>query len=268
MFSIKRYSVKNEGLIPWIRYIWYFKQENANISHKLLPTDCIDLIINLSNNIIYETDLEKIIAPHIHINGLRDKYSYIHQTGNICIFGISFYSFGLYPFVNKSLESIQNKIINVNTLSFSLAQKLEKVVSKDATEDTIILIEKVLCSELEIKNNYIYQAKIIRDFIESEDEITIKSFCYEYGINIKTFERMFLRYTGYTPKKLRRIKRFQTISNQLVHQNHHLLDITYDNNYTDQSHLIKDFNNFSGKAPLSFLKEKATIKENSKYSYI
>jgi AraC-like DNA-binding protein len=233
-----------------------------------LPTDCIDLIINLSNNIIYETDSNKIIAPRIHINGLRDKYSYIHQTGNICVLGISFYSFGLYPFVNKSLESIQNKIIDVAAISTTLAQKLEIAVSSGITEDIIISIEKVLCSELKIKNDCIYNTKIIHDFFESKDEITIKAFCNEYGMNIKTLERMFLRYTGYTPKKLRRIRRFQTTSNQLVHKNNQLLDVVYDNNYVDQAHFIKEFHNFSGKAPLSFLKEKATIKENSKYCYI
>jgi AraC-like DNA-binding protein len=269
MLSAIRYSVKSECLIPWIKFLWYFEKENAEVCHKLLPTDSIDLIINLSNDMIYETDSGKITAPRLHINGLRDKYSYIHQAGNICVLGISFYSFGLFPFVHKPLEHIRNKIIDLHTLSLPLAQKLKSAVSDTIAADTINLIEKTLCSELNVKNNYLYKAAIMRDFMESEDEITIKSFCDDHGINIKTLERMFLHYSGYTPKLLRRLKRFQLTSSQLVHQNQEkLINVACDNSFTDQAHLIKEFHRFSGKAPLSFLNEKITIKENTKYSYI
>jgi len=269
MLSAIRFIPRDESLIPWIKYIWYFKKENAKICYKLLPTDCIDLIINLSNDIIYETNSKKTIAPNIHINGLRDKYSYIYQTGNICIFGISFYSFGLYPFVNKPLWCIHDKIIDLNSLSVLLEQKLKLVVNETITSNKIDLVEKVLLSELKVKHDYIYKATIMRDFIESSEKITIHSFCSEHGINIRTFERMFLQYTAYEPKLLQRIKRFQIASNQLVHQNpEKLTDVVYDNGFTDQSHLIKEFHRFSGKSPIPFLREKSTIKENIKYSYL
>jgi len=269
MLSITRFSPKNEHLIPWIKYLWYFKKENAEIHHKLLPTDCIDLIINLSSDMIYEINSQKILVPRMHINGLRDNYSYIHQTGDICILGVSFYSFGLFPFVHKPLRHIPNKIIDLSLLSIPLAQKLESVVSKTITTNTINLIKEALLSELKVTKDYMSKAAIMRSFIESQEDISIRSFCNDHGINIKTFERMCLRYSGYTPKLLCRIKRFQSASNQLVHQKpEKLTDVVYDNNFTDQSHLIKEFQRFSGKAPLSFLQEKSTIKENTKYSYI
>ena len=269
MLSMTRYTVKNERLAPMVKFIWHFEAKNANIHSKLLPTDCIDVIINLSNNMIYETDSQKIIAPPFHVNGLRNKYSYIHQTGTIQIFGISFYSFGLFPFVHKSLEHIQNKIVDLHTLSIPLAHKLKLAVSNNTADDTILIIEKMLFSELQVNNDYMSNANLINDFIETDENITIQSFCKEYGINIKTFERMVLRYTGYTPKTLKRIKRFQAASNQLIHQNpENLSDVAYDNSFADQAHLIKEFRKFSGTAPRALQQEKSTIKENTNYSYI
>ena len=80
---------------------------------------------------------------------------------------------------------------------------------------------------------------------------------------------MFLYYTGYTPKVLRCIKRFQNASNQLMYQQSaSLTDITYWNSFTDQSHFIKEFTRFSGTTPCTFQSEKSTVKENAKYTYI
>jgi hypothetical protein len=190
--------MENESLIPWVKFIWRFETENASVCHKLLPTDSIDLVINLSDEIIYETDDYKIIAPSFHINGLRDTYSYIHQTGNIRVWGISFHSFGLFPFIHHSIISARNKIADLQALSIPLAQKLKAVFSDDMTESTIISIEKALCSELRIEDDYVYKADLMRDFTAADDNVTIQSFCNERGINIKTFERMVLRSEEHT----------------------------------------------------------------------
>lgn len=233
-----------------------------------IATDCIDVILNLADDVVYETECNKIIAPPFHINGLRSKYSFVHQEKSIRIFGISFYPHGLYPFVHKSLKEVQNKVIDLNGLSYSLGEKLKKAVSSDTTEKIIAEIEKTLIEELSIKQDFVHKAQIISDFITISDDISIKSFCDERSINIKTFERMFLNYTGYTPKILRRIKRFQNTCNQLVHQHISLTDITYDNNFTDQSYFIKEFTRFSGTTPRTFQTEKATVKENAKYKFL
>ncbi len=269
MFPITRYYVKNENLVPWIKFIWHFEIDNAAIHNKLLPTDCIDLILNLSSDIFYKTESSEFIAQPFHINGLRDKYSYICQSGIIRIFGISFYSFGLYPFVHKSLEPIQNEIVDLHTISHSLAQKLAMAVSANENTNIILNIENALCSELQVSQNDINNTGLIRELLMSDESTTIHSFCYKHGLNIKTFERMVLRYTGYSPKTLRRIKRFQSASNQVIYQNtEQLINIAYDNGFTDQSHLIKDFQQFSGTTPRAFRQKKTTIKENVKYSYV
>ena len=55
-------------------------------------------------------------------------------------------------------------------------------------------------------------------FLYADETLTVQSFCREKSINIKTFERYTKAYTGFTPKTLIRIMRFQKSSNQLSHQ--------------------------------------------------
>ena len=261
ILNITRYAIKNECLIPWVKFFWHIEAVNADIHYKLLPTDCIDVILNLADVIVYETEFNRIIAPPFHINGLRSKCSFIHQENNIRIFGITFYPHGLYPFVLKSLKEVQNKVVDLNGFSYSLTQKLKNAVNNDTAEKIIAEIENTLIDELSIKQDFVDKAQLISDFITINDDISVKSFCDERS--------MFLYYTGYTPKILRRIKRFQNTCNQLVHQHMaSLTDITYDNNFTDQSYFIKEFTHFSGTAPRTFQTEKATVKENVKYKYL
>ena len=269
MLSITRYSIKTESLAPWIKFIWHFEVEDADIHYKLLPTDCIDILLNLSGNIVYEVNSHNISATPFHINGLRSKHSYIHQTGNIHIFGISCYPFGLYPFVHKSLSGIHDKIVDLFELSMPLARKLEFAVSnKTSIEKTIENIEKALCLELQVDDEYKNKANLMQNFLDLENDSTIQSFCLDQGINKKTFKRNVLYYTGYTPKILRSIRRFQKVGNQLIDQRpEQLSGIAYDNGFADQAHFIREFRKFSGASPRTFEQEKNTVKENTKYNY-
>jgi AraC-like DNA-binding protein len=135
-----------------------------------------------------------------------------------------------------------------------LARKLELAVSNKMTTEKIIEnIEKALCLELQMIDDYISKANLIRKFLESDNDSTIQSFCLEHGINTKTFMRNVLYYTGYTPKVLRSIRRFQKAGNQLIYQRpKQLSGIAYDNDFADQAHFTREFRKFSGAAPRTF----------------
>ena len=269
IFNMIRHSVRDQRLIPWIKFIWEMKGIDEEIHCKLLPTDCIDMILNLGSEMMYETSHNKRVAPPFHVNGLREVHSYIHQEKPIYVFGISFYSFGLFPFVHQSMKRLQQRIISLEELSLSLSQGLERAVIGDNDHDIPIAIEQALLDELAIDGGYIEKSQLIRDFIESNEEVTVQHFCKDRLVNIKTFERMVLFYTGFTPKALRNIRRFQKASNQLVHdQTANLTDISYDNHFTDQAHFTKVFRRYSGAVRHVFQAEKVSVKENVKYFYL
>ncbi|HYE11528.1 MAG TPA: helix-turn-helix domain-containing protein [Patescibacteria group bacterium] len=269
MFNMERYLVHDQKLEPWVKFIWHFQADSINVHHKLLPMDSVDLLLNLSAEMIYETASRRIVAPRVHINSLRSEYSFIRQSGNVDIWGISFYSFGLFPFINKPLKDIQNSITDLHSLSVPLAEKLESAVSCGPIQHKIGCIKESLSSELHISNKYLEWTAIISDFLKTDESISIHSFCKDHGINERTFERCVLNYTGYTPYNLTRIRRFQAASNQLLFgKSNKLPEIAYDNNFTDQSHFVKEFRKFSGVPPRTFQHDKITVKENTNYIYI
>lgn len=256
MIYITRYSIKEESLKPWVKHIWYLQSENGDISNKLLPTDSIDIIINLSGTMTYTTDLGTIHAPPIHVNGIRDKDSYIKHNGNIITFGISLHSYGLYPFVNKDIKTINNRIITLSSLSPKLEEKLKhSVTSLNTTKERVNSIEKALLSELRTDEKLNYMSNLIRTFLESDNNLRVNRFCTQKDINYKTFIQNVQKYTGYTPKKLQRIKNFQDTCNELVHSENNLLsDKTCENEFSDQTHFSRNFRKLSGSSPIKFKK--------------
>ena len=99
---------------------WHIEAANADIHYKLPPTDCIDVILNLADDVVYETECNKIIAPPFISMDYVVSTVLSHQEKPFVFFGISFYPHGLYPFVHKSLKEVQNKVVDLNGLSYSL----------------------------------------------------------------------------------------------------------------------------------------------------
>lgn len=269
MLSIARYAVKNQCLAPWIKFIWYFEAKEADIHYKLLPTDCLDIILNLSGTIIYDNTSQSIFPSPFHVNSLRSEHSYIHHTGNVRVFGISCYAYGLYPFIHQSLAGIHNRVVDLSELSSSLTRDLSLAVFKEDTPEQIIQnIEKSLCLNLQATEEEINKTTLIHDFLMADCDLSIQSFCTDHSIHPKTFTRNVIYYTGCTPKTLRLANRFQKVGNQLVHQSSTpFSEMAYDNNFADQAHFIRTFRKFSGATPRIFQQEKVTIKENVKYHY-
>ncbi|MEL6812254.1 MAG: AraC family transcriptional regulator, partial [Bacteroidota bacterium] len=70
----------------------------------------------------------------------------------------------------------------------------------------------------------------------------------------KHFIQQFKKYAGLTPKVFHRIMRFNEILQQ-IHKKEHIAwsQVAYQFGYTDQSHFIKEFKEFSGFSPEEFI---------------
>lgn len=131
MLSVTRYSIKNVRLKPWVKFIWYFEtKSNILLNNKLLPTDSIDIILNLSDVMEYKIENQDYIASNIHFNGIRDKHGFIIQHGNIRVIGISFYPFGLYPFLKIPISEFNRQIVDLEAVS-KLFAKIRRVIKSN-----------------------------------------------------------------------------------------------------------------------------------------
>ena len=70
------------------------------------------------------------------------------------------------------------------------------------------------------------------------------------GLHIRTLERLFIDQLGMTPKRLNRIVRLQHLLSSLRTESfRNLADLSHTCGYTDQSHMIRDFKELTGRLP-------------------
>ncbi|WP_051355971.1 DUF6597 domain-containing transcriptional factor [Acetobacterium malicum] len=219
MLQIVRYTIKSERLKPWVKFVWYLETaSDVSLNHKLLPTDSIDVIINLSDKIDYQIEKQRYRAGTFHFNGMRNKPGFIIQAGKLKVFGISFYPYGLYPFLNVPMLEFRNQLNDLELVDKRFVQK-QKVAIQDAkeTSEVVYAIEKALLLLLDQNMVEMKKIDLIRRFCRENKEQSINDFCEKNRVNIKILERQCLKYAGYTPKTLIRIGRFQLASKQLIY---------------------------------------------------
>lgn len=106
-------------------------------------------------------------------------------------------------------------------------------------------------------NDRIQQA--IKQIIEAEGRIRIKDLSDGIFLSERTLERNFLAEVGLTPKQFAKIIQFQSSLSKVTEATAETLTaIGLDSGFTDQSHFIRVFKQYTGQTPSSYIKNNQT----------
>ena len=93
-----------------------------------------------------------------------------------------------------------------------------------------------------------------KDFFDNIENVASR-----YGITSRYLQKLFLQYTGLTPKLYTKINRFQNSLRLVTQNNNSLTSIAYDCGYFDQSHFIREFKSFTGLTPSGYTSAGSSI---------
>jgi AraC-like DNA-binding protein len=129
----------------------------------------------------------------------------------------------------------------------------EKLFTSD---NKIKTLEEFLLSEFK-ETNELRDLEASLSLIENLDvNYSISEIADKLGYNLKTFQRHFTKHIGCSPVDYRRIIRFRNAIETKLNAKElkSLTDITFENNYFDQSHFIKEFKRLTNHNPKKFFK--------------
>jgi AraC-like DNA-binding protein len=264
----KQYSPP-PALQQYVRYFWSFDSFHSTAS-KLLNKSFADryprLIFQNLNQFAPICDTAGTILPQCYLSGIDTTYTECVMPGTFSHFGVSFFPHALNVFFQIEAHELVDKIPDIRFLCHAdIQSKLERAKSHD--------------SRVQIISSYLYdkiyygkkQNQLVNHIIQ-QNEIHESANVYEvirkYKISERQLERKFKTSIGISPKKLQRIVRFEKSLQLLTQANYkQLTSIAYKLDYTDQSHFIKDFKDFSGMTPYEFVKYPNLGSDSSSFIY-
>lgn len=257
-------------LKPIIQYFIIFKSgSNENIDYTTFPNTNLCLAIYKQNKIVVEQNAE---GKHLftfrgdqtyksYLSGFHEsnlKVSVHAPLDEVCII---FHPGALRLFSNISYDELVHsdevfKMLFPRYADFFVEQLFEEGDSRRRVE----MLENIFLKSL-TKDYLSDRAREALFTIDRCDDLKVKNIAKELSMDKSTLYRLFMDQIGQNPKSFLKTVRFRKALNGILqYEKPKLTEVAYENNYTDQSHFIRDFKEITGQSP-SQLRNKTSIQQ-------
>lgn len=254
-------KIPEKPLDNYIQGVVYYKgYKPEHDKDRFLPDCTTNLIIDFGNEPKYIYDnitlTEKQKCETAWFSGMHTRYLTISSGYNSEMMVITFKPGFSYPFINISLNQLNNKVIPATEIFGKSVLLLRTELMKIATGE-----EKVKYASswlLSILTDVSFSEEIIQHFVReiqtAPDLVNLNNIAKRSGYSQKQFIHLFKKYVGLTPKQFHRIVRFNDILSAIHSKNNiDWIKIAVGCGYYDQAHFIKDFQEFSGLNPEKYI---------------
>lgn len=128
------------------------------------------------------------------------------------------------------------------------------MLQQDEPLEKIEILDNYLLSKIKREAPELIQT-LIEELNISGDEHSVFTIATKYDVSTKTIQRLFKQYIGIRPKKYLRLHKIVRVIHLLKEKKEFdLSSLTYELGYSDQSHFIKEFHEFTKLKPSLFKK--------------
>ncbi|MGZ3340422.1 MAG: AraC family transcriptional regulator [Reyranella sp.] len=242
---IYRRHVPRSPLSEFVELLWLFESAApSHVSERVLPTGTVELVINLREG---AGSFDSVIA------GPHSRFFVLDTSQPSSLIGIHFRPGGAFPFLALPMDELRNRHVSLEVLWGGRAVALrERLLATEGAEARLLLLERALLFLQQPHFRHAAVSHALTAFRRGSRRIA--DVVDETGLSPRRFIRLFSDEVGLTPKSFCRIRRFQrTVA--LLHQVHAVdwAETALACGYSDQSHMIHDFQDFAGLSPTTYL---------------
>jgi AraC-like DNA-binding protein len=248
-------------LSKFVDSFWLFEgYEPERKTERILPTGTLELVINLRQNELLFYDDERpencsrfsgAIVSGAHGRGLAPD-----TAEETFIIGVHFKPGGAFPFLGLPAGDLADTHVDLETLWGPSAGRLrERLCEARTSAERFQLLQEALLSRLchGVEQHHAVSAAL-EMFGKNQAGPTVREAAKYLRLSQRRFIQVFKAEVGMTPKLFSRIQRFQQ-TRTFIKQNPspNWAALALDLGYFDQSHLIREFLEFSGLSPTDYL---------------
>jgi AraC-like DNA-binding protein len=210
----------------------------------ILPDGCVDLILNLRNDIQTNHNGMVIQQERPYLVGTFMQMRVNYLQGETHLFGIRFRPGGFSCFYNHDgMHLFANQVLEFEPKLFP---DLQKVIQSPITYLNQFFFQRLSPPRYALH-------PLIAEIHRSKGQIQIPELCKHHLITERKLERYFKQHIGYSPKAYINLTRFQNAFALIQHNTggKSLMDIAFESGYYDHAHLANDIKRFTLATPTS-----------------
>lgn len=256
------------SLSPYVKSYWMIENilsQGREHIQRIVPTGLLELSFHLGDK-PKSSDTSKTIAEHSVITGHINQCFDITITGRLSLFSIYFYPHGLALFLDVPVKELNNQTIPLKYLVRKDVNELEEQLASTLSfHGRIKRVERFLHRRLMQNTKKSPDSRInssIQRINHMKGMVDIHDLASEACLTRRQFERIFREDVGTSPKQFLKIVRFQhALQIHAANKKKSLTELAFDCGYYDQSHMIGDFVQMSGKSPKEYFGEGAVYSD-------
>jgi AraC-like DNA-binding protein len=250
-------------LADFVDNFWLYEgYEAEHADERILPTGTIELVINLRENELRIYDAE----PPNHcsrfsgaiVSGAYGKGFISDSEEEAFIIGAHFKPGGAFPFLGVPADELADTHVDLEMLWGSSAVLFrERLCEASTAAERFHLLEDTLIGHLFCPMEHHYAVSTALESFGRQIDVTVRDIARNVGLSQRRFIQVFKEEVGATPKLFSRVQRFQR-ARAIIHRQVEAADwtgIAVECGYFDQSHLIREFQEFSGLSPAAYVRQ-------------
>lgn len=240
---------------PLIEYFFFVESHDLSFEQRniqFFPDGQNVIVLNFGDNFL---EKEKVLPRNLISAICMDSHFVKTEKYQVNLVGIKLKAHGLYPYIDKPMEEIAAQIHSLDSLFGNNVHDLyERLLKQQERNKRIEILEDYFKTNIkkQLPTTFV---NLITEINTKKGCISLKELTKKYKISERTIERNFKFYIGVNPKKYLRVVRFHAIAEEVKNKpKDSLTSLSYELNFSDQSHFIKDFYRFSQLKPSFFQK--------------
>lgn len=195
-----------------------------------------------------------LLTPDVNLTGPTGKAARIFFE-ELRLIGIGLLPLGWYRLVGCPAERWANKVGELETVpEFSLFQKIwTELKGLNDPQEIAALFDRMLSAQITIADPMEVEIENIHEALANPDISSVADLANVAGIGQQRLERLSRRVFGFPPKRLLRRQRFLRTLGSVMMDPELKWSAALDDQYFDQAHFNRDFQEFMGMSPGQYL---------------
>lgn len=223
-------------LRPFVECIWH-SDPTDETRFEIIPDGCVDACFVLSEK-----------RPRVILFGTTTRTSAYDLEVGAPYFGVRFRAGMASLFVQERISDLTDSELQVAGF---LGVGADEVVDLRSFSERRMRLESALMAALARNTHRLNDAvnRAVAEINRTYGDVRVRDLAASSNLSERQLERLFVERVGITPKLYARIRRFRSVLDHLQDpegvKRPNMAEIAASYGYTDQSHMARDFRNFS-----------------------